>query len=266
MNTIVYISGQCRCGQSISLLFLSRSDFGSFFRICWNRTRRGFLAAMFLHRKSGCWFHYRTMPGRKWDTHLKHILLFENRSVLCVFETNRSEDCERFVAFQRKFRNRSRRDTGIIESHDAVACYEGFECSRYCFLFSHGVSFCLAVVINELVESLSFALFPAARRGSALSDTRTLTHGCPNSCLPQVSWRQACAERVSGNRCRYCLLARYKCCWTRLCWCRRAGCSVRRCWWRGCCRCPCCRRCLNSFLSYRKSLRWSRCSTPSICS
>lgn len=117
------------------------------------------------------------------DTHLKHILLFENRSVLCVFETNRSEDCERFVAFQRKFRNRSRRDIGIIESHDAVACYEGFECSRYCFLLSHGVSFCLAVVINKLVESLSFALFPAARRGSALSDTRTLTHGCPNSCL-----------------------------------------------------------------------------------
>ena len=98
---------------------------------------------MFLHRKSGCWFHYRTMPGRRWDT-------------------------------------------GIIESHDAVACYEGFECSRYCFILSHGVSFCLAVVINKFVESLSFAHFPAARRGSALS---YLTPG---------HWRMAVRIAVCG--------------------------------------------------------------------
>lgn len=104
-------------------------------------------------------------------------------------------------------------DTGIIESHDAVACYEGFECSRYCFFLSHGVSFCLAVVINKFVESLTvallsplavsnllifgrnevyfgavlaFALFPAVRRGSAADCTRTLTHGCPNSWSPVI--------------------------------------------------------------------------------
>lgn len=58
----------------------------------------------------------------------------------------------------------------FTDTQNELSQYEGFECSRYCFLLSHGVSFCLAVVINKLVESLTFALFPAARRGSALSD------------------------------------------------------------------------------------------------
>ena len=65
----------------------------------------------------------------------------------------------------------------FTNTQNELSQYEGFECFRHCFILSHGVSFCLAVVINKFVESLSFALFPAARQGIAVSVDRPILQG-----------------------------------------------------------------------------------------